>query len=117
MLRISKKDFLKNVLKFRAINTKSAFTSDSSENTQESKIQQLINLDVQNGNPVPVYKKALQYGQKVAVKELINGEKTYSDILVASNNLSKQINDVCGELFTFNLLRNTNLKTILTSHS
>lgn len=64
---------------------------------QESKIQQLINADVKDGNPIPVFKKAILNNSKIAVKDLNLGEKSYSDLVTGSFKLSKQISDVCGK--------------------
>lgn len=64
---------------------------------QESKIQQLINADVKDRNPIPVFKKAILNNSKIAVKDLNLGEKSYSDLVLGSFKLSKQISDVCGK--------------------
>ncbi len=64
--------------------------------TQESKIQQLINADKKENNPVPVFKKAFLNTSKIAIKD-VNGEKLYSDLVTGSFKLSKQISDVCGK--------------------
>lgn len=69
----------------------------NTNNSQESKIQQIIAADVKNGNPIPVYKKALLNSQKIAVKDITNGEKSYFDLLSSSFKLSKQISDVVGK--------------------
>lgn len=70
---------------------------NNNNTVQETKLQQLINTDLKDNNPVPVFKKAILNSSKIAVKDL-NGEKLYSDLILGSFKLSKQINDVCGEL-------------------
>lgn len=99
MIRIQQRN-LANIIIFNGARTFSSSNLNvqhSSNNaTQESKVQQLLDADTKCNNPVPVFKKALLYSQKVAVKDK-NGEKKYSELLSGSYKLSKQINSVCGE--------------------
>lgn len=96
-IQIQKINFAKTIIRRSLSSTaQSNPIIDSSTPTQESKIQQLINADVKNGNPVPVFKKAILNSSKIAVKDL-NGEKLYSDLVTGSFKLSKQISDVCGK--------------------
>lgn len=94
MLRIQNINFAKLIIRRTLSST--AQSNPIIVNTQESKIQQSINGDVKDGNPVPVFKKAILNNSKIAVKDL-NGEKSYSDLVTGSFKLSKQISDVCGK--------------------
>lgn len=52
--------------------------------------------DTQNNNVVPVFKKALLYGDKIAIKDH-KSEFNYVDIFNASKLLSLQISNSCGK--------------------
>lgn len=69
----------------------------TSSNITESKAQQIVNAEIKSGaNPVPVFKRAVLNGSKVAVRDA-NGDKTYTELLAGSFKLSKQISNICGE--------------------
>lgn len=96
MLRHKNINFAKLIIR-RSLSSSSAQPIiNTSQPTQESKIQQVINADVKAGNPIPVFKKAITNSLRIAVKDK-NGEKLYSDLVMGSFKLSKQINDVCGK--------------------
>lgn len=97
MLRNPNINFAKFIFRRSLSSTASNPIIVNAQPPQESKIQQLINADIKDKNPVPVFKKALLNSNKIAVKDL-NGEKLYSDLVLGSFKLSKQISEVCGEL-------------------
>lgn len=72
-------------------------SSDNASNVNEPKIQQIINADIKQGNPVPVFKKALLHNKLIALKDQ-NGEFSYLDLVAGSKKLSSQITNLCGEL-------------------
>lgn len=96
MLRIQQRSFLK-LISSRSLS--SSLNPDFSSNTtQESRAQQIVNAEIKNGiNPVPVFKRAVLNNTKIAIKDAINGEKTYSELLTGSYKLSTQISDACGK--------------------
>jgi hypothetical protein len=97
MIRIPQRNLIKIFSNGRTLSSSSLNPNfDSTNSTQDSKVQQLINADIRCNNPVPVFKRALLNGQKTAIKD-INGEKTYSELVSGSFKLSKQISDVCGK--------------------
>ena len=70
----------------------------SSNTTQESRAQQIVNAEIKSGiNPVPVFKRAVLNNSKIAIKDALNGEKTYTELLTGSYKLSTQISDICGK--------------------
>lgn len=70
----------------------------SSNTTQESRAQQIVNAEIKSGiNPVPVFKRAVLNNSKIAIKDALNGEKSYTELLTGSYKLSTQISDVCGK--------------------
>ncbi|CAO1352657.1 unnamed protein product [Diamesa tonsa] len=74
-------------------------SSDNSSNKTtipaDSKLQNLFNDEISQNLIVPVFKKALLYNQKVALKDQ-NGEFTYSDLFHGSKKLASQISTLCG---------------------
>lgn len=54
------------------------------------KLQNLFDNEVKNGDIVPVFKRALLYGNKIAVKDP-TGEYSYRQILEAARKLSTQL--------------------------
>lgn len=54
------------------------------------KLQNLFNNEVKNGDIVPVFKRALLYGNKIAVKDS-TGEYSYRQILEAARKLSTEL--------------------------
>lgn len=61
----------------------------------ESRAQQIINADLKNNLVVPVFKKALAYGQKVALKDG-NGEFTYNNLAYGALRLSRLLAETSG---------------------
>jgi acyl-coenzyme A synthetase/AMP-(fatty) acid ligase len=72
-----------------------ATISNSVQKTNFQTIQQLIDEDINKGNPVPVFKRALIHRKATALKD-VNGEFTYTDLLSSSKKLSTQISEICG---------------------
>ena len=58
-------------------------------------LEQLLINEVQNKKIVPVFKKALLYGEKIAVKDH-SGEYSYIEIYEATKKLAIQISNYCG---------------------
>lgn len=54
------------------------------------KLQNLFDSEVKNGDIVPVFKRALLYGNKIAVKDP-TGEYSYRQILDAARKLSNEL--------------------------
>lgn len=98
MLRLGKNNFTKFSLLSRLSSTSASALPNSvnAENAKEPKIQQLINGDIKNKYPVPVFKRALIHNKSVALKDQ-NGEFSYLELFGGSHKLSGQISDVCGE--------------------
>jgi malonyl-CoA/methylmalonyl-CoA synthetase len=94
MLRIQQRSFLK-LISSRSLS--SSLNPDFSSNTtQESRAQQIVNAEIKSGiNPVPVFKRAVLNNSKIAIKDALNGEKTYTELLTGSYKLSTQISDIC----------------------
>lgn len=53
--------------------------------------------DVANGFVVPVYKQALLYGNKIAIKDDF-GEFSYAQLYMGAKKLALQISNLCGKL-------------------
>lgn len=95
MLRIQQR-YLINLISTRSFSSSSLNPDFSSNTTQESRAQQIVNAEIKSGiNPVPVFKRAVLNSQKVAVKDIINGEKTYNELLSGAFKFSKEISNVC----------------------
>ena len=102
MLRLGKNNFC-NFTKFQILSRLSSTALPNSvkqENIKEPKIQQLVNGDIKNNYPVPVFKKALIHNKAIALKDR-NGEFSYVDLFLGSQKLSSQISDVVGKYRTF----------------
>lgn len=86
----------------RLSSTNAAATNSSDNNSNkttipaDSKLQNLFNDEISQNLIVPVFKKALLYNQKVALKDQ-NGEFTYSDLFHGSKKLASQISTLCGK--------------------
>lgn len=64
------------------------------------KLQNIFNNEVKNGDIVPVFKRALLYGNKIAVKDP-TGEYSYRQILEAARKLSTELSaHSYGELWS-----------------
>lgn len=61
------------------------------------KLRQSFINDEKNGSIVPVYKRALLYGNKTAIKDEL-GEYSYSQLYIGAKKLSIQISNLCGKL-------------------
>jgi malonyl-CoA/methylmalonyl-CoA synthetase len=61
----------------------------------EQKFQNLLQNEIRNHNVVPIFKQALLYNHKTALKD-INGEFSYAQIYMAAKKLSIQISNLCG---------------------
>lgn len=98
MLRLTRNNFVRFLSPISHYSSSAApiLNSDNTSNTKESRIQQIINADTRDANPVPVFKRALIHGKKVALKDQ-HGEFTYLDLVAGSKKLSTQISDICGE--------------------
>lgn len=71
-------------------------SSDNSVHKSNSQTaQRLIDEEIQLGNPVPVFKRAVIHSKATALKD-VNGEFTYSDLLASSKRLSTQISELIG---------------------
>lgn len=65
------------------------------ENEILEKIKNIFAEEERSGHVVPVFKKALLHGNKVAIKDQIN-EYTYHRLYAAAKRLSAQISNLCG---------------------
>lgn len=63
------------------------------------KLHKQFDVDIQNGDVVPVFKRALLYGNKIAIKD-VNGEYTYQQILEAARKLSVELSALSSEQST-----------------
>ncbi len=69
----------------------------------EQKLQNLIQNEIRNQSVVPIFKQALLYNHKTALKDQY-GEYSYGQIYMAAKKLSVQISNLCGEYnYIFNL--------------
>lgn len=64
--------------------------------TIEQKLQNLIQNEISTQNVVPIFKQALLYNHKIAIKDM-NGEFSYAQIYMAAKKLSIQISNLCGQ--------------------
>lgn len=69
---------------------------DEAENLQKLKL--VFDEEVNQNGIVPVFKRALLYGNKIALKD-VHGEYSYSRIYNGAKNLSIQISNLVGEYF------------------
>lgn len=60
-----------------------------------SKLQNSFNEDLRNGHVVPVYKKALLYGDRPAIKD-DQGQYSYMQLFRSAKRLSFQLSNLCG---------------------
>lgn len=60
------------------------------------KLRQSFSNDEATGGIVPVYKRALLYGNKTAIKDEL-GEYSYSQLYIGAKKLSIQISNLCGK--------------------
>lgn len=67
------------------------------EASVREKLLQSFSNDEATGGIVPVYKRALLYGSKIAIKDEL-GEYSYSQLYVGAKKLSIQISNLCGKL-------------------
>lgn len=67
---------------------------DEAENLQKLKL--VFDEEVNQNGIVPVFKRALLYGNKIALKD-VHGEYSYSRIYNGAKNLSIQISNLVGE--------------------
>lgn len=96
MLRIANRNFMKISSCSRFSSTAApSLNSDSTQNTQDSKVQQIISNDIKENNPVPVFKRAL-LRKSIALKDK-HGEFSYLQLAQGSFSLASQISDLCGE--------------------
>lgn len=95
MIRLSKNNFarLSSLSHLRKSSTAASILNV--DNSSNGKIKSIIDADIKEGNPVPVFKKALLY-KSTALKDQ-NGEFSYLDLVSGSKKLSNQITNLCGE--------------------
>lgn len=60
-------------------------------------LQQSFDVDVAAGKVVPVFKKALLYGARPAIKD-DTGTYTYVQLYMAAKTLSFQVSNLCGKV-------------------
>lgn len=60
------------------------------------KLRKRFDNEVQTGKVVPVFKKALYHGDRIAIKDE-NGEYSYHQIFSAAKKLSTEISQLCGK--------------------
>lgn len=108
MLKLGKHNFAKSYL-FSRFSSTALPNSVKTENVKEPKIQKLVNADLKNNYPVPVFKRALIHNKAIALKDQ-NTEFSSLELFGGSHKLSSQISDICGELddvlFMFVLINN-----------
>lgn len=78
------------------------FTTEDEAETL-SRIQKVFNDEEKSGEVVPIFKKALLYGHKIAIKDNI-GEYSYNRLYIAAKKLSYQISNLCGKYRHFYIL-------------
>lgn len=74
---------------------KSTFDSKDEAEIVE-KLKQTFANEQQDGGLVPIYKKALLYGNRIAIKDEL-GEYSYAQLFTAAKLLSTQISNLCGK--------------------
>lgn len=98
MLRLAKGNFARISSLSRLSSTAApSLSSDNVSNVNEPKIQQMINADLKESFPVPVFKRALLHNKLIALKDQ-NGEFSYLDLVAGSKKLSTQISNLVGKL-------------------
>lgn len=70
------------------------------ENEILEKLKFSFDSDSIAGNIVPVYKRALLYGNNTAIKDEIS-EYSYTQLYMGAKKLSMQISNLCGKLTPF----------------
>lgn len=75
--------------------------SNSNESVEiQEKLKILLENERENYGIVPVFKKALTFGDKIAVKDT-SGEYSYTQIYSAARKLSIRISQNCGKFMLF----------------
>ncbi|XP_055384487.1 malonate--CoA ligase ACSF3, mitochondrial [Condylostylus longicornis] len=59
------------------------------------KLKESFEIDEQNGEVIPTFKKALLYGHKIAIKDAV-GEHSYLKLYLGAKKLASQISNYCG---------------------
>lgn len=62
----------------------------------QQKLKETFDSHTNNGYVVPAFKRAIQYGNKIAIKDEI-GEYSYAQLFNASKKLSEQLDNLIGE--------------------
>lgn len=94
MIRLAKSNFTRlSSLQLRKSSTAASILNE--DNSSNAKIKSIIDADIKEGNPVPVFKRALLH-KSTALKDQ-NGEFSYFDLVAGSKKLSSQISNLCGE--------------------
>lgn len=96
MLRIVKPSFVRSLPTRSFSSACKSKTVASSENVK-SNYQKTIDEDIAQKNPIPVFKHALLHNKSVALKDA-NGEFSYFDLVLGSQNLSRKISELTGEI-------------------
>lgn len=65
------------------------------ESADTNKLKDLFNAEIRSGDIVPVFKRALLYGDKIAIKDT-TGEYSYRQILEAARKLSVHLSSYSG---------------------
>ena len=76
--------------------TKRDGSGESQHNIDVQKLKDQFDAEIKAGGVVPVHKRALLFGNKIAVKDE-TGEYSYNQIYGATRKLAEQISKVCGE--------------------
>lgn len=66
---------------------------------QLDKLKAKFDGDVQAGKVVPVFKRALHYGNRIAIKDE-NGEYSYHQIYSGAKELAAEISQLCGRSYS-----------------
>lgn len=77
----------------RSQSTKPATPTESDQITE---LRRSFDRDTAAGHVVPVFKRALLYGDKPAIKDT-DGEYTYGQLYASAKGLSGQLSNLCGE--------------------
>lgn len=85
--------------KTEATTNASSSTANDVDHRQQStavaKLKYAFNEDLTNGKVVPVYKRALLYGDRLAIKDEM-GQFSYMQLYQAAKRLSFQLSNLCG---------------------
>lgn len=96
----------KSTIGTKCLSTDAATKNQGSQQSQQQfdakdeqeivqKLKHTFEQDIISGSVVPVFKKALLYGNKVAIKDEF-AEYSYAQLYAGAKKLANQLNSLCG---------------------